>query len=120
MPKALNQLIFLASLCNFGCKVYMGFIEAPVHCFLLDAYQVDNEIGAADEIPDALIIPSIEVLHLDYLQTQHSRVRSRLTVCIKAQQNTSCKTIQHARVAGETSIQDGGLMHWVLWLCCIQ
>jgi len=68
MPESLYHLILFASLCNLGCNIYMGFLEAPVHGFLLDAYAVDHQIWAVDEVSNALIIPSIKVLHLHHLQ----------------------------------------------------
>lgn len=72
MPEALNQLALLACLCNPGCNIYMGFLEAPVHCLFLDAYQVDNQVRPVYEMPDALIIPGIEAFHLDHLQNTNA------------------------------------------------
>ena len=68
MPEALNQLTFLACLCNLGCNINVSFLETPVHCFFLDAYQVDDQIGAVDQVSDAFIVPSIEAFDLDHLQ----------------------------------------------------
>lgn len=44
MPESLYHLILFAGLCNLGCNIYMGFLEAPVHGFLLDAYAVDHQV----------------------------------------------------------------------------
>ena len=68
MPEALNQLTFLARLCNLGRNINVSFLETPVHCFFLDAYQVNDQIGAVDQVSDAFIVPSIEAFDLDHLQ----------------------------------------------------
>ena len=47
----------------------MGLLKAPVHGLLLNPNQVDNQVGAVDQMPDALVISCIEVLHLDHLQS---------------------------------------------------
>lgn len=68
MPEALNQLTLLACLCNLGGNIDVSFLKTPVHRFFLDAYQVDHQIGAVDEMFDAFVVPSIEAFDLDHLQ----------------------------------------------------
>lgn len=68
MPEALDHLILLACLCNLGSNVNVGFLVTPVHCLFLNAYQVDDQVGAVNEVSDAFIVPGIEALHLDHLQ----------------------------------------------------
>ena len=68
MPEALNQLTLLACLCNLGGNVDVGFLETPVHRLFLDAYQVDDQVGAVDQVSDAVIVSSIEAFDLDHLQ----------------------------------------------------
>ena len=64
MPKPLHHVIVSDCLSNSSSHIYVRLIKAPVHCFLLDAYQVDDQIGAVYEVPDAGVIPSIEVFDL--------------------------------------------------------
>lgn len=68
MPEALNQLTLLACPCNLGSNVDVSFLETPVHRLFLDAYQVDDQVGAVDQVPDAVIVSSIEAFDLDHLQ----------------------------------------------------
>lgn len=68
MPEALHQLILLACLCNLGRNVDVGFLETPVHRLFLDANQVDDQVGAVDQVSDAVIVSSIEAFDLDHLQ----------------------------------------------------
>ena len=69
MPETLHQFTLFAGLSNLCCKVYMGLLKAPVHGLFLDPNQVDDQVGAVNQMPDALVVPCIEVLHFDYLQS---------------------------------------------------
>ena len=64
MPESLYHIVVLDCLGNASSCVYVCLFKAPVHGFLLDAYQVDDQVGAMYEVPDAGIISGIEIFDL--------------------------------------------------------
>ena len=54
----------------------MRLLEAPVHGLLLNAYEIDDQVGAMYDMPDAVVVACIEVLDLDYLQQEGSQIHT--------------------------------------------